>query len=64
LGFFGDRLLSQEEVTAMAQLPSKDVLQAKLVNILHAPIAGFVYALKANLTGLVRALDQVRQKTK
>jgi large subunit ribosomal protein L10 len=62
LGFFGEKLLSKEEVIELAKLPGQDVLRAKLVNILNAPIAGFVYALKGNLTKLVVALDQIKLK--
>jgi large subunit ribosomal protein L10 len=49
-------------VSALAKLPSRDVLIAQVVRGIAAPISGFVGTLAAIPRGLVIALDQVRQQ--
>ena len=60
LGFFGSDLLDIATLEQLAKLPSKNVLQGKLVGTLSSPIYGIVTVLGANLNNLVRALDQIR----
>lgn len=60
-GFLGSEFLDQYRINSLAQLPSKQELQGKVVGVLAAPLQGFLGVLNANLRGLVYALDQVRQ---
>lgn len=62
IGFFGKELLSIERIKQLAQLPSKEELQAKVVGALGSPIYGLVGTLNANLRNLVFAIDQIRSK--
>ena len=51
-------------VEKLAQIPERPQLEAQLVGQIKAPISGLVYAMKANLNGLVSILNQVsKQKT-
>ena len=50
------------EVSALAKLPSRDVLIGQVVRGIAAPISGLVGTLAAIPRGLVVALDQVRQQ--
>lgn len=59
-GYIEGRLISREEVIAMAQLPSKEELLAKLVGSLNAPINNFVRALNYNIKGLLYVLSKVK----
>ena len=56
-GFLGGRLMSAEDVQALAKLPSKLQLQAILVGSLTAPLAQTVAVLQAPLAQLIRILD-------
>ena len=55
-GLLNDRLLTAEEINALASLPSKDVLIAQLVGQLKSPLQGLHNALSAPLRGLVNVL--------
>ena len=51
------RVMSADEVKALASLPSKDVLRAQLVGTIAAPLSGFVQVLAGNVRGLVNVLN-------
>jgi len=61
-GILEGKLLSKEEIEAVAQLPSKLELYAKVVGSLNAPISGFVNALAGNLRNLVYVLKAIEEK--
>lgn len=61
-GFLEGRVIDAETVKTLASLPSREVLVAQVLGGLNAPIAGFANVLNANLTGLVRALDQISKQ--
>ncbi len=58
-GTLESKLLSADEVKALAKLPSIDQLRGQLVGTLNAPISGFVNVLAGNLRGLVTVLKAV-----
>ena len=41
------KVLSLDEITALAELPSKDVLQAQALGMMLAPITSFAIVIKA-----------------
>mgnify|MGYP001245903399 FL=1 len=53
---------SKEQMVALADLPSKDELRAKLVGTINAPVSGFVNVLAGNIRGLINVLNAVAQK--
>ena len=61
-GLLGQRLLTANEVTALADLPSREVILAQLAGALQAPIAQFaslLAALPRNFAyGLKALIDQ------
>jgi large subunit ribosomal protein L10 len=59
-GFLEKKYFNQEQVLALAKLPSKQELLAQMVGSIKAPIAGFVNVLSGNLRGLVRVLEAIR----
>jgi large subunit ribosomal protein L10 len=61
-GFLGDRLLTADEVKAIATLPSREALLAKVVGGMQSPIYALVHCLNAPLQGMVGVLQsRVRQ---
>lgn len=63
-GVLEGRLISAKEVLALAALPSRQELLAKMVGSLNAPISGFVNVLAGNIRGLLTALTAIKdQKT-
>jgi len=61
-GILEGKLLSKEEIEAVAKLPSKTELYARLVGSINAPVSGFVNALAGNLRNLVYVLKAVGEK--
>jgi large subunit ribosomal protein L10 len=61
-GILEGQTIATDKIKALADLPSREVLVAQVLGTMQAPITSFVRVLNANLTGLVRALDQIREK--
>jgi large subunit ribosomal protein L10 len=55
-GLMGNRVLSAAEVTALAALPPKEVLIAKLLSGMQGSIYGLVNVLNANIAGFLNLL--------
>lgn len=61
-GFVEGKVISADEVKELAKMPPKEVLVAKALGGLNAPISGFVCVLNANLRGLVVALNAIAEQ--
>lgn len=61
-GFVEGKTISLNEVNDLAKLPSKEVLVAKALGGLNAPISGFVTVLNGTMKGLVVALNAIAEK--
>jgi large subunit ribosomal protein L10 len=51
--------LSAEQMDAIAQLPSREVLHGRLVGMVAAPLTGLVTSLNALIAGFARQLQQI-----
>ncbi len=60
-GIFNGLFMNQEEVMALAQLPSKQELLAKLLGSISNPLSGFANVLQGNLKGLVYLLSNIKK---
>jgi large subunit ribosomal protein L10 len=58
-GWMNGSSLSAEEIDAIAQLPSRDVLYGRLVGMVAAPLTGLASALNGLIGGLARQLAQI-----
>lgn len=61
-GILAGRTLQTKEITALAKLPSREVLLAQVVGAMQAPIRGLAVALQANIRSLVVVLNGVKEK--
>ncbi|MCL2334787.1 MAG: 50S ribosomal protein L10 [Endomicrobia bacterium] len=61
-GFMEGKFIDAKMVETLSNLPSKEVLIAKMLGSMNAPITGFVNVLAANLRGLVTVLDAIAKK--
>jgi len=61
-GMLNGETLAPEQMTAIARLPTRDVLNAQFVNIVASPLTGLVTSLSNLISGLARQLSQVAEK--
>lgn len=61
-GVVDGTLMSKAQVTALAELPSKQEMRAKLVGTINAPVSGFVNVLAGNVRGLLNVLNAIAAK--
>jgi large subunit ribosomal protein L10 len=60
-GFLENKFIDEQGIKELALLPSKNELLAKLVGQIAAPCSGFLNVLQGNISGLVRALSQIKK---
>lgn len=61
-GVMGDKVLSKEEVFALADLPPREIMLAQTVGTIAAPLQGLVNVLSGTARSFVTCLDQIREK--
>ncbi|MEI7962066.1 MAG: 50S ribosomal protein L10 [archaeon] len=61
-GVLNGTAISAEQVQALADLPSKDVLLAQLLSVMNGPLRSFMYVLKGNMQELVYLLNAVQEQ--
>jgi large subunit ribosomal protein L10 len=61
-GILEGRPVSSEQLSALADLPPRDMLLAKVVGTIAAPLRNLVGVLSAPTRNLVNVLDQIRKQ--
>ena len=61
-GWMNGGALSAQDVDAIAQLPSRELLEARLVGMVAAPLTGLASAMNNMIAGLARALQAVAEQ--
>ena len=61
-GVLSGKAIAVPDIQALAELPSREVLIAKLLGTMQAPVANFVGVLAAVPGSFVRALNAIREK--
>jgi len=62
VGVVEGRIIDVNGMKALAELPSKEVLLARVLGGLNAPISGLVNVLNGNIRGLVVALNAIAEQ--
>ena len=58
-GFVDGKVISPDEVKALAELPSKEILVATVLGTMMAPVRGLATVLDANISGLARVVQAI-----
>ena len=61
-GILENKIILADMVNRLAQLPTKQVLLAKLVGSLNSPISGLVGVLSGNLRNFLGVLNAIKEK--
>ncbi len=61
-GYFEGKILEEGDVKALASLPPREILLAKLVGTLQAPISQLVFNLNYPIVKLAYALKEIEKK--
>ena len=61
-GLVDGQVIDAAAVNALADLPSREELIAKLLGSMQAPVSGLVNVLQGNIRNVVYALEAVRAK--
>lgn len=61
-GYVEGKIVDANTIQQLSELPSREVLIAKMLGSMNAPISGFVNVLAANIRGLVTVLDAISKK--
>ena len=61
-GYMDGNVLNAQDVTALADLPAKPVLQAMLLGVLQAPARNLVTVLNAKAASIVNVINAYKDK--
>lgn len=61
-GVLENKIVSEKELRRLAELPSKDVLLARTLGGLQAPLVGFLSVLQGNIRNLVYVLNAIKEQ--
>lgn len=61
-GLLEGKVIDEKGVKALASLPPREVLVAKMLGSMQSPITGFVNVLQGNIRNLVYTLEAVRKQ--
>ncbi len=61
-GMIGSQVMNAKEAVALAKLPGRDELRAKLVWVLGSPMSGLVNVTAGTIRGLIQVLNAINEK--
>jgi len=61
-GMVEGKVVDQERINALSELPSRDELLAMLLRTMQGPVTGFVNVLAGNIRNLVGVLSAIQEK--
>lgn len=60
-GLLDGKIISADQISALAKLPSREALLSKLLGTMNAPVTAFVRVINAPAQGLVTVLDRIKE---
>ena len=60
-GIFENSFIDKEKVIALAKIPSREELLARMVGSIKAPVSNFVNVLQGNMRGLICVLSAINK---
>lgn len=61
-GYLDQKLISAEQIKEIADLPTKDVMIARVLGTMNAPISGFVNVLAGNVRNIVTVINAIKEQ--
>jgi large subunit ribosomal protein L10 len=61
-GIMGGKIISKDQILALADLPSREVLLSQLLGVLNGPMRSFVTVLSGPARGFVTVLTQIKEQ--
>ncbi|MDR1944344.1 MAG: 50S ribosomal protein L10 [Synergistaceae bacterium] len=61
-GIMGGKIISKDQVLALADLPSREVLLSQLLGVMNGPMRSFVTVLSGPARGFVTVLTQIKEQ--
>lgn len=61
-GVYNMKLITKEEVKAIADLPSKEALIGQLLSVMVGPVRNLMYVLKGNIQEFTYLLNSIQEK--
>ncbi len=61
-GVIGNEYIDNEKIMELAEIPPKEVLYAKLLGSLNAPLSGIMNTLTGNVKGFIRVTQALSEK--
>lgn len=61
-GLVNGEFYNASQIKALADMPSREQMQAQVVGTIAAPLTGFVNVLSGNLRGLINVLNAYKEK--
>jgi large subunit ribosomal protein L10 len=62
VGYFDGRIYSNAEIVEIANLPSKEVLMARVIGAIEAPISQLIWCIESGLRDVISVIDQAGKK--
>lgn len=61
-GYLDNKALSATQINEIADLPSREVMLAKVLGTMNAPISGFVNVLAGNIRNIVTVINAIKEQ--
>ncbi|MBP9758061.1 50S ribosomal protein L10 [Candidatus Dojkabacteria bacterium] len=61
-GYLDQKYISADQIQEIAELPSKEVMIARVLGTMKAPISGFVNVLGGNISNMINVINAIKEQ--